>query len=100
MDTTISDTPLHRSTHISNMSKGILEENSCAYTQFPAEEKEPVNVSLPGTGHTPEGYVHFTFNDDKWCNLMKMIQCHTRMHSHDQISTMASCLQGGNEVPV
>jgi len=28
------------------MSKGILEENSCAYAQFPAEEKEPVNVSL------------------------------------------------------
>src|SRR5882724_735167 len=68
-DRTISDAPLCRSMRISNMSKGILEENSCAYTQFPVEEKEPVNVSLPDTGHTPDGYVHFTFNDDEWCNL-------------------------------
>jgi len=68
-DPTISDTPLCRSTCISNMSKGILEGNSCAYTQFPEEEKEPVNIFSLGTGHTPDGYVHFTFDDDEWCNL-------------------------------
>src|SRR5882724_12212328 len=51
------------------MSEDILEENSCAYTQFSVEEKEPVNIPLSDTGHTPDGYVHFTFNNDKWCNL-------------------------------
>ena len=51
------------------MSKGILEGKSHAYTQFPVEEKEPVNIFLPGTGHTPDGYVHFTFNDNESCNL-------------------------------
>ena len=69
MDPTILDAPLHRSTCISNMSEGILEDNSHAYTQFPAEEKEPVNISPLDTGLTPDGYVHFTFNDDEWCNL-------------------------------
>src|SRR5882724_4277209 len=69
MDPTILDTPLCRSMCISNMSEGILEGNSCAYTQFPVEEKEPVNISPPGTEHTPDGYMHFIFNDNEWCNL-------------------------------
>jgi len=68
-DPTISDAQLRRSTHISNTSEGIQEENSHTYTQFPAEEKEPVNVSLLCTGHTHDGYMHFTFNDNEWCNL-------------------------------
>jgi len=33
------------------------------------EEKEPVNIFPPRTGHTPDGYVHFTFDDDEWFNL-------------------------------
>jgi len=69
MDPKISDAPLHRSIHISNMSKGILEGDSCAYTQFPVKEKEPVNIFPPGTGHTPDEYMYFTFDDNKWCNL-------------------------------
>jgi len=63
-DPTISDAPLHRSTCIYNMSKGILEKNSSTYAQFPVEEKEPVNISLPDTGHTSDGYVYSTFNDE------------------------------------
>src|SRR5882724_807392 len=66
-DPTLTVTPLRRSARISNMSEDILRENSCTYTQLPAEEKEPGNFFPPAD--TPDGYVHFTFDDNEWCNL-------------------------------
>jgi len=61
---------VHRSVCISNMSEDILREKSSTYTQFYANGKDPENIPLPtDAGCTPDGYVHFTFDDNKWCNL-------------------------------
>ena len=44
-----------RSTRISELTRNSSEKNSSAYMQA-------INT-------TPEGYKHFSFNNDEWCNL-------------------------------
>src|SRR5882672_8589745 len=79
----LPETTLRRSACIAKTSKDTLGGKSSAYTQFPDNEAHPTIFSLPDdTGahpeagaymesevHTPEGYVHFTFDDKEWCNL-------------------------------
>src|SRR5882672_6768893 len=79
----LPETTLRRSARIAKTSKDTLGGKSSAYTQFPDDEVQPTNFSLPDdTGahaeagaymesevHMPEEYVHFTYDDKEWCNL-------------------------------
>ena len=50
----------------------ISSTNPSAYIQVIDDETTSSDPSLP-EGHTqtdiPEGYIHFTFNENEWCNL-------------------------------